>query len=251
MTKPIEKWANFQWPSDEIWRSIAGFPGYEASDHGRIRTLRKGNPRLRIPEIDKDGYYRMSIQRDGRYVHVVLHRLICEVFKGAAPEGKPVCCHEDNDKTNNRPGNLRWDTQAGNIADKVRHGTHQIGSKHGSASCTEKDVAVVIDALRNGATLGVAAKAAGVSFSVAASVSSNKAWKHVGGDVGEKIRRRRKEGAVGELHPNAIFTNEQAISIVQKFRQGVPASVLAKQFGTSYAHAWRIATRRIWRHLCV
>lgn len=251
MTKPIEKWANYQWPTDEIWRSVAGFPGYEVSDQGRIRTLRKGNPRPRKPEIDKDGYSRLSIQRDGRYVHVLVHRLVCEAFNGPAPEGKPMCCHDDNDKTNNRPGNLRWDTQAGNIADKLKHGTHQVGSKHGSATCTEREIEVVIDSLRNGATLDVAAKTAGVTFSIAASVSSNKTWKHVDGDVGEKIRRRRKEGTVGELHPNAVFTNMQVIDLIQKFRRGTTVSDLAKQFGTSYSRAWNIANRKTWRHICL
>lgn len=251
MTKPCKKWATYQWDADENWRPVVGFPGYEVSDKGRVRTLRKGNPRPRKPEIDKDGYSRLSIQRDGRYVHVLVHRLVCEAFNGPAPEDRTMCCHEDNDKTNNRPSNLRWDTQAGNIADKLKHGTHQIGSKHGSSSCTEKDVEIVIDALRSGATLDVAAKTAGVSFSVAASVSSNKGWKHVTGDVGERITRRRVEGAVGELHPHAVFTNAQVTDLIQRFMRGTPVSDLAKQFGTSYSRAWNIANRKSWRHICL
>lgn len=180
MTKPIEKWAKFQWPSDEIWRDVAGFPGYEVSDHGRIRTLRKGNPRLRIPEVDRDGYSRLSIRRDGRYVHVVLHRLVCEAFNGPAPSDHPMCCHDDNDKMNNRPGNLRWDTQAGNIADKLKHGTHQAGEKHPCAKITAA-TAIEIRRLfkeipRYKGKLKFISEKTGATYSMVHSIVHNRSW---------------------------------------------------------------------------
>lgn len=180
MTKPIEKWANFQWPTDEAWRSAPGFPGYEVSDHGRIRSLRKGNPRLRKPEVDKDGYSRLTIQRDGIYVHVVLHRLVCEAFNGAAPDGKPMCCHEDNDKANNKPGNLRWDTQAGNIADKLKHGTHQAGEKHGSSKISKTTALEIKKMLREipryKGKLKFIAEQTGSSYQTVTSIAHKGTW---------------------------------------------------------------------------
>ena len=55
-----------------------------------------------------------------------MHRLVLGAFAGPPPEGMEGC-HEDNDKTNNRLDNLRWDTRPGNHSDKARHGT--LGAK--------------------------------------------------------------------------------------------------------------------------
>lgn len=180
MTKPCEKWANYQWPADESWRAAVGFPGYEVSDKGRIRTLRKGNPRLRKPEIDKDGYSRLTIQQDGRYVHVVLHRLVCEAFNGPAPADRPMCCHFDNDKTNNQPSNLRWDTQAGNIADKLIHGTHQAGEAHGSAKISKATALEIKKLLKDipkyKGKLKHIAERTGASYQTVTSIAHKGAW---------------------------------------------------------------------------
>ena len=174
MTKPIEKWAKFRWPKNEEWRPAPGFDGYEVSDRGRLRSLRRSNARLVNPTHHENGMLRVQLSRDGVRVHQVLARLICEAFNGAPPPGMN-CCHEDGDYTNNRPGNLRWDTQAGNMADKRRHGTHQAGSKHPNASIDE-DMA-----RRVKASVGRAKEVAallGVSVHVVNDIRSGKAWRH-------------------------------------------------------------------------
>ena len=180
MTKPIEKWANFVWPASEVWKSVNGFPGYEVSDLGRIRSLRKGNPRLRIPEFDKDGYSRLSIRLDGKYVHVVLHRLICEAFNGPAPDGMNICCHKDNDKSNNQPGNLRWDTQAGNIFDKRAHGTHQAGDAHPNAKINSATAAEIKRLLavtpKYRGRLKAISDMTGASYQIVSGIAHKGAW---------------------------------------------------------------------------
>lgn len=40
------------------------------------------------------------------------------------------CCHNNGVKTDCRLTNLRWDTHAGNMSDKERHGTIQFGDRH-------------------------------------------------------------------------------------------------------------------------
>lgn len=51
------------------------------------------------------------------------HRAVVNCDLGPRPP-KPEHegCHRDNNRTNNRLGNLRWDTPAGNAADKKRRG---------------------------------------------------------------------------------------------------------------------------------
>lgn len=44
-----------------------------------------------------------------------IHRLVCEAFHGAAPEGMSIVLHLNEDATDNRPENLQWGTQKENL----------------------------------------------------------------------------------------------------------------------------------------
>ncbi len=85
----------------------------------------------------------MTLSRDGNVIAFRVHRLVLEAFVGLRPDGLE-CCHEDGDKTNNRLGNLRWDTKLANAADKKRHGTgagsRLRGEENGNAKLTVHDV---------------------------------------------------------------------------------------------------------------
>lgn len=71
------------------------------------------------------GYHAVKLQNGGRHtrVSVRIHTLVLESFVGPRPDGH-VGCHNDGDIDNNAPSNLRWDTQANNLADMKAHGTH-------------------------------------------------------------------------------------------------------------------------------
>lgn len=129
------------------FRDIPGFPGYRGGDDGRVYSCwrRKGNGRNGGPRyamtsewrplaaaLDKDGYRRVILCVDGKRLDRRVHNLILLAFVGPRPSGM-VGCHRDGNRSNNRPNNLRWDTQASNIADKVRHGTAQRGERSSSA----------------------------------------------------------------------------------------------------------------------
>ena len=44
-----------------------------------------------------------------------VHRLVCEAFHGAPPEGRNVVMHLNECATDNRPENLRWGSQKENL----------------------------------------------------------------------------------------------------------------------------------------
>lgn len=178
MTKPMAKWANYEWPADEAWRRVAGFPGYEVSSTGRIRSLRRSNARLMVPEIDKDGALRVALRRDGAYVHCVLARLVCEAFNGPVQDGM-YCCHRDNDPTNNYPSNLRWDTQKANMADKIVHGTRQQGSRHPNALIDEAVASRIKAMLAEGVSGLDVSAACDVSKHIVYDISRGRTWGHV------------------------------------------------------------------------
>ena len=120
----------------EQWKPIPDFPGYEASDQGRIksvaRTIVRGagieQPiRERILRPHLDGQGRLFVSFSGRTTRYV-HRLVLEAFVGPKPPGHE-CCHLDDDATNNRLNNLRWDSRSANQLDAVRNNRHANATK--------------------------------------------------------------------------------------------------------------------------
>jgi hypothetical protein len=114
--------------SREIWKAIPGFHGYEASSNGRIRSndrVDKYGKKLKgklLSQIESHyGYLVVNPNSSCQYVH----RLVLLAFSGEAPNGHE-CCHNDGDKKNNGVINLRWDSRASNIADRVDHGSASI-----------------------------------------------------------------------------------------------------------------------------
>jgi HNH endonuclease/NUMOD4 motif len=117
--------------TQEEWRPITGTEGgYEISNHGRARSAeryvvdRRGIPRrlssrMLVPRPTPTGYLRIQVFKKDQYIH----RLVLEEFVGPCPDGMEAC-HNDGDRSNNTPDNLRWDTRLGNCQDIIAHGTH-------------------------------------------------------------------------------------------------------------------------------
>ena len=121
--------------SDEEWRDIPGYEGYyQASDHGRIRSLtrriassynatRLHKGRVLKPWSMKSGH--LSVNLGG--THYLVHRLVALTFFG---ESCLNVLHRDDDPTNNSIQNLRYGTQADNAADAIRNGRcYQLAKK--------------------------------------------------------------------------------------------------------------------------
>lgn len=105
----------------EIWKPIPGYPDYEVSDWGRVRSYKGlGRPRILKPFINKEGYTIFSLSSPGQPKSIGLHRLLMMAFVGPCPEGQEVC-HNDGNPANNRLDNLRYDTHAENKRDAVLH----------------------------------------------------------------------------------------------------------------------------------
>jgi len=122
----------------EEWRPITGFSAYEVSSHGRVRRVLRARFGKPVPhEISltnpKHGYHRACLTNDeGRKITCLVHRLVATAFLEEDPDRGAVA-HNDGNMHNNHVSNLRWATQAENLADKVKHGTAQIGEKHPGA----------------------------------------------------------------------------------------------------------------------
>lgn len=132
----------------EIWKDIPGFEGhYQVSNIGRVKSLdRTDRMKRHWPERmlsifdDGHGYYKTSFYMNGKLIQPRVHRLVLNTFVGPRPEKGMHACHNNGNSLDNRLENLRWDTQKNNEADKILHGTAQIGEKNSQTHLTESDV---------------------------------------------------------------------------------------------------------------
>lgn len=116
---------------DERWLAIPGYEGiYEVSDAGRVRGLNRITPsgrrwrgRLMKSATDRRGYPSVMLF-DTKFKRFSVHCLVLAAFVGPRPIGMEGC-HNNGVRTDNRVGNLRWDTRRNNHLDKQRHGTHK------------------------------------------------------------------------------------------------------------------------------
>lgn len=95
----------------ELWRPIAGHPGYEVSWDGRVRNARTGH--VLKPQQAKGGHYtKVNL---GRSCQMQVHQLVATAWHGPAPAGRPhVVDHIDNHGARNCATNLRWLTYSMN-----------------------------------------------------------------------------------------------------------------------------------------
>src|SRR5215472_6204839 len=132
----------------EEWRPMIGWPTYEVSNLGKIRRTVASRTKpagyiLKQPP-DRDGYPHISLYKHGKHVSAKVHSLVCEAFHGQRPTLLHEVAHEDGNPSNVQANNLRWDTRAGNHADKLRHGTHNRGERHGLSLLSNKQAAAAI-----------------------------------------------------------------------------------------------------------
>jgi len=108
----------------EEWRPIPGYPGYEASSEGRIRSWLSGRARMLRPFVHESNsrrYLRVTLCR-GMVRKPRVHRLVLFAFAGPCPRGHEAA-HRNGNGLDNRLVNLAWVTPEENHDHKHIHGT--------------------------------------------------------------------------------------------------------------------------------
>lgn len=116
----------------EEWRPVVGFPAYQVSNRGRVRsshTWRGQRDRILIGGTTIKGYpYVQIIAPGGGAKARAIHVLVAQAFIGTRPADMEVR-HLDGNAKNCLVSNLAYGTHRENELDKRRHGTHPHGSK--------------------------------------------------------------------------------------------------------------------------
>lgn len=124
-------------------KNIIGFEDiYTISDIGEVHSKDRicidsmGRKRFRKgvkinPDIAKNGYYRVTLAKNGKKIQRYLHRLLAEHFI-PNPKNLPQVNHKDGNKLNYDLNNLEWVTVQENVihAYKNKLLKHVCGEKH-------------------------------------------------------------------------------------------------------------------------
>jgi len=143
----------------EIWKPVAGYPYYEVSNLGRVRTLSRWIEYTRSntgdkvhrrvikgqiikPVPDKDGYVFVGMVGYGRRKNCIkyVHRMVARAFIGKPPPGKKLVMHLDDIPANNWVTNLQWGSHMDNVRDRDSKSRQARGSRNGFAKLTEAEV---------------------------------------------------------------------------------------------------------------
>jgi|688.fasta_scaffold309961_3 hypothetical protein len=123
----------------EEWRSIEGYPQYEVSSLGRVKSFMhdKVNGRIRKLSLSCKDYIRIPIDKN----HFFVHRLVAQAFI-PNPNDLPTVDHINRIKTDNRVENLRWASHTL----QIENSDIATGERNGMARLT-KEEALEIKAL--------------------------------------------------------------------------------------------------------
>lgn len=107
----------------EIWRDIEGYPNYQVSSEGRVKSLKYGKEKILKNIKNNTGYLSVNLCKEGKIKHYLIHRLVAYAFMNN-PDNLPQVNHKDENKTNNRVENLeycdsRYNTNFGTRNEKI------------------------------------------------------------------------------------------------------------------------------------
>jgi hypothetical protein len=172
------------------WRTLPWATGYRFGSDGQVQSgLRRGKGRVfhvsdcwrtLTPDVGKKGYCRIKLCVGISIRWHLVHHLILEAFDRRRPEGME-CRHKDGNPRNNHRHNLEWTTHRENEADKIRHGTLLMGSRHNAAKLSEPIVAEIRAIYAAGGWKQKdLAELYGTTQITVSNIVTRKTWKHVG-----------------------------------------------------------------------
>jgi hypothetical protein len=125
---------------------------------------------------DRNGYGVM--RHEGRMQ--LVSRLVCEEVNGHPPTPKHEAAHDcgKGHLSCCTKRHLSWKTHQENLADRVPHGTHNRGERHGSAKLTEAKVREIL-ALGGRLSQREIGKIFGVNQSQINRIQRSQAWAHL------------------------------------------------------------------------
>lgn len=137
------------------WRTIPGFPSYEASNGGLVRSVNRSHERLHpttgvatrftrrgiiLSQIYRHGYMVVNLSEGGKTKRMSVHQLVARAWHGNPCAGM-VVNHINGNKLDNRPSNLEYVTNRENVLHAYKTAlVDNAGEKNGRAKLSDEDV---------------------------------------------------------------------------------------------------------------
>lgn len=163
------------------WRDIEGFPRYQVSSDGQVRTVAPANgykPMVLKYVMNIYGYGWVTLCHEGRRKRQAVHVLVCTAFHGPKPSPYHQVAHGDGNRLNNHYANLRWATPKENCADRTQHGTVARGSRNFRSKLTEADIPDIRALRAAGWTYPAIGERYGVTPGCIGFIIRRKNWRH-------------------------------------------------------------------------
>jgi hypothetical protein len=165
--------------AEKEWRDIPGFPGYQASRDGLIRSFRyHSNGKILTSFPNSRNYWRIGLWRDGGQHLYSLHGLIARTFIGPCPDGLQIN-HIDGRRENNHTSNLEYVTPQQNKNHAASMGLVARGEKIHGSILTENKVRQIRGLFSGGMIRFRIAKKLGLRFNTVDRVVRRETWAHV------------------------------------------------------------------------
>jgi len=189
----------------EMWKAIPEFPGYEVSNHGRVRSHKR--KRVRIlkpgPAGSRRQYRAVHLFQDGKGYSRRIAPLVALAFWGPCPNGLEVC-HNDGDPTNDCLDNLRYGTHKSNMEDASRQTEWPSGEANGNSLYTDGFAKQLRKEFASGISTPNLAQKHNLPRQHVTNIVYGKIYKNAGGPIAEspllsdddirQIRHKRADG---------------------------------------------------------
>lgn len=140
---------------EEKWVDVPGYPGYQVSDLGRVRTVdrrvlgKDGRSELHRgkvlkPQRLKNGYTEVYLCDGKSRKHRTVHSLVAQSFLGEKPTGHDVM-HINGDRSDNRAENLKYGSRSENL-----RSTYDYGGRQANGKLSLEDVDIIRHRLSRG-----------------------------------------------------------------------------------------------------
>jgi len=142
---------------NETWLPVVGFPYYEVSNLGQVRSIdrtvldknsqfRKRTGKILAP-VTSGSYYQVMLS--DRKMHLV-HAIVCTAFHGPKPFPDYEVSHIDGDSHHNNATNVLWESHLVNMRRKQAHKTQNQGETCNFVKLTEVQVIRIRELIADG-----------------------------------------------------------------------------------------------------